>query len=419
MTAEGADGRVVPLGRFTAADFPTTTGEHHLAVNLELPASLLAGDAWHIRFAIAHGRHNGEFALSDLRFEANLADGPPTDVDLARTYLEHIQANSPLTRYAPGIEPILGKILYGFAANAADAGGPVGSPGDMARFLADHPGIRPVYRLSDSSGKERFAFYDPFLEDPFLRPSPTRPEVVRAEGPARNVSGLKLQGRLVAPTVELFGAHLLLPLRTPPGTSIALNPGADGQLTLEARLTDAEFDAGQFESFDNIRKLPGDTLTCATHDGPCFATYHLESHYPMTSLRMVWYPRCFGEKGDATYARLSVSLDGGPFQLVDQLPGDGREHWLVPVSRTVVLPLSRPATSALLRLDLSGDAANMTTPHGYPFIFEADVDARSMPTPVSDSSATSLAVQGDPNNNFGILPLDAPIRFYPLLDSRR
>ncbi len=419
VTAKSDQGEPVVLARLDASDFPAERGEFSRKLSLEVPSALLRGETLAIGLAIRHSLRQGEFTVSDLAFQARLADRPPVTMDVDRAYLDHIQADSPLTPYAPGAEPAWPMAPYVFAVNAQDAGGVVAGPEELARYRADHPEARPAYHLGDPSGRERFVFYDPRLDDPAVRLRPGRSVAITGTGDLRDVGGIKLSGKVVAPTLELGVKDLFLPLRTPPGTVTELNSRADGRMTLTAWYDQARFEAGQFYAYQGIRSLPGaEAVTCAAAEGPCFADYRLESHYPMQSLRVVWYPKCFGARGKATFARLSLSLDGGPWRQLDELAGDGEKTWRGSEPRVVNLDLDRPASVALLRLELSGDAAQVDSPEGYPFLFEARLDARALPSVTLGSVASPLDITGDLANDFGLSLAPEPYVFHSFLDRR-
>lgn len=317
-----------------------------------------------LKIAYAPGVVEGFLNVAGVGLDARLDVPGGADVERAALAAQagNLARNIRAVPWKPGEVP--GGGAYAFATRDAAwlAGSVPGlSPaGSLDAFLAEHPGIAPVYTLTDGQGRAAVAVYDPLLGSAGLRLSQTAPErVVRlAQGESLRAEGLVLSGRLRGPVIEIGGHRIDVPVVAPEGSVLALNAGGEGRLTFSP-----DFAAG-FEARDTFDE---ENLVRASHPDyqggvtcqpgtRCHFTYLFVSAFPIEALRVREYPRLYGQPGDPGRSTVSYSADGGAFTTLDEQTAPLPEDWTpMHATRCLSVRFDKPVRKVLLRFDLKAN----------------------------------------------------------------
>ncbi|MFP5223652.1 MAG: glycosyltransferase family 39 protein [Acidobacteriota bacterium] len=262
----------------------------------------------------------------------------------------------------PGEVP--GGGVYAFASRDAAwlAGNVPGlSPaGALGPFLAEHPGIVPVYTLRDAQGRDAVTVYDPQLGTAGMRLSRATPErtIRLPQGETLKAAGLVLGGKLRGPVIEVGGRRIEVPVIAPEGSVLTINAGGEGRLTFSPDFATG-FDARDTFDEENLARTNHPDyqggVTCKPGTR-CHFTYLIVSAYPIEALRMRTYPRLYGQPGDPGRSVVSYSADGSGFLPLDEQTAALPEDWTpMHTQRTVSVRFDTPVRKLLLRFDLQAN----------------------------------------------------------------
>lgn len=317
-----------------------------------------------LKIVYAPGVVEGFLNVAGFGLDARLDVPGGADVERAALAAQagNLARNIRAVPWKPGEVP--GGGVYAFAARDAAwlAGSVPGlSPaGSMEGFLAENPGIVPVYTLRDGQGRDAVTVYDPLLGSAGMRLSRETPEwtIRLPQGESLKAEGLVLSGKLRGPVIEMGGHRIEVPVIAPQGSVLTINAGGEGRLTFSP-----DFAAG-FEARDTFDE---ENLARANHPDyqggvtckpgtRCHFTYLIVSAYPIEALRIREYPRLYGQPGDPGRVVVSYSADGGDFLPLDQQTASLHEDWTpMHTQRTVSVRFDKRVRKLLLRFDLQAN----------------------------------------------------------------
>ncbi len=322
-----------------------------------------------IRFALASGLREGHLALDAFRLEADAPDDAFRFEPLLRRSFEELVHNVRLVKWDASRQLAFCDSLYAF-----DRTGTLGCespeavcdpPGELARYLALHPGARPVYALPGPDGGAAVELYDPSLDDPFVRLSASRPSAVidRDARAPMTVKSVTITGALDVPDFAADGQAVHVPVYAPQGSTLVLNAGGEGRLYLHPKFTREEYRPGAFLNAYNVgrneREGEDGCLTCR-EDYRCFFTYSVVSAYPILSLSLENHMRAFMDAQGENAVRALVSLgETDAFQTVEELSSDGSGTWKTSDGFTRTLTFDKPVNALKIRYEMTGQGAQL------------------------------------------------------------
>lgn len=401
------DGPATPLARVDASSFPAPGGLVDVVASVPSAATASPGPL-RIVLKFHRGERAGEVMVRSLAFEAAVAPGQVPPTDTAARYAAHIAAHATTHVWTEESEALGldGPYVFDLADPAQEK--------SLQAYASRHPDARPVTTLADDQGRPRFVYHDPLLQDPFLRLKNGLAVTVHPVSP-RHTDAYVLSGRLDYPSLRLDDAPYPLTLKTPPGTVVTVVPGGVGRLSLRPRFTRDAFDPGQLSHYDGIRTLPGqECLTCAADRG-CRFGFRFASLYPMTEIRVVWYPRLLSDRQRQNKVTLGASLDGAAEATLDEFRSTGSGIWDGPERRVSVLKPKKPANQLDLSFTLPSDATQLWSSDGFDMVIEAKLDTRSAPR-LQIVDRAQLRLEGSRVNAFGLFLPEQPPKFFDNLE---
>ena len=416
LTADGSP-RLVPRRFFE--ELPFYQGHCREAEKtLDLTAYAATGSVW-LRVEYVPGTREGFLALAGLEVAAAGLD-TRTGPDPLAFYAANLARNCQAAAYRPGLTR-LGRTAYVFAlpdhpelARTLPGGEVIGPPSALAAFAADHPGLPPAFILPDAAGKPAVAVYDPALapEAGGIALSDASPHAT-VEQPGDTplpVLALTLAGRINAPVLTLGDERVPLPVSAPTGSVLRLTPRGRGTLYFSPDFDPPDFSDRPNAHFQNMavsRSYPDYSggVTCLP-DTDCRFEYVFVSAYPMTTLRIMAYPRLYGDKDGYRACTVAYATDGRTFETVLDARNTAPEQWsLMFIRRYAEVRLPRPATQVTVRFSLRADFAaefwSPTRPIDRMAI-EADLDARNFPGLTVPAGTTRLSLSGEADNAFRV-----------------
>ena len=138
----------------------------------------------------------------------------------------------------------------------------------------------------------------------------------------------------------------------------------------------------------------------------CWFEYVFVSAYPVTELRVMAYPRLYGDPGTKRECTVSYAADGGPPTTMLTAQAEHEGQWNRMFDRRfarVVLP--NPATQGVVRFTLvaepSAEFWSPTRPIDRMAV-EAVLDARNLPPLAVPPGRSELTLSGGPDNDFRV-----------------
>lgn len=410
----------LPLATVRASDFfvqgRQPSGHHALTRAFDLPAQLRGARELYVRVDYGPVTRYGAVELSDLRLAAHLEGTPPSPEQLAARIMETVARNNALAPWTPGLV-LAGKgRLVAFAHPGALPLPNVGSPRDLERFLRAHPGLSPVLTVPLADGRPAYSLFDPGLDRPFadLKPCPST-AVALDDDLARHIRAARIQGLLRRPAFFLDGASVRLPVTADLPAELDINFGQQAKLVL-LPLFDLS-GARQVLPLGRNLKRPGDEdcLTCAG-PGPCSLTLTVRSDWPVTAVRLEYYPRVVADLAGNNQVSARLSADGGPFLTLDRYRPAPTGRWEgLKSRRAAVRTLPHPARTVAVRFDLSGQDAQLWSAPDARLRLELTLDAQKAAPPHTDEPLPRL----NADHPLAVELLADPIRFPDALLPKR
>ena len=431
--AASADGTTfTPLARLGHADFLNADGTPRLqprrffeeipfyngacrqaTATLDLTPYSASGSVW-LRVTYTPGTREGFLTLAGIEVTAT---GLPTTtpLDPLTFYAANLARNCRAPAYTPGVA-LLGRAAYVFAAPDHPelarrlAGGEViGTPHELAAFEAAHPGLEPAYSLPDATGRPAVVVYDPALADGGgIALSDAAPQVHldRVANAPLDIRSLTVAGRIHAPILEINGQRVPVPVSAPAGTVLRLTPGGSGILSFTPNFDPPDFTDRPNAHFQNMASATSypdyaGGVTCRPN-ADCRFDYVFVSALPITELRLLAYPRLYGDAGGQGAARVAYSTDAKTFETLLTQRNDKAETWSPLFARRFVrVRLPRPATHLTVRFSLFANATaefwSPTRPIDHMAV-EAVLDTRSLPACTLPVGPSLVTLAGEPGN---------------------
>ncbi len=361
-------------------------------VRLDLSRFAAGGSVW-LRVEYEPGVREGFLAVAGLAVTAETPDAA-APVDPLAFYAANLAKNCAAPAYGPG-QALAGGAAYVFAAAGhpelagAVPGGTVGTPADLAAFEAAHPDLPPAYVLRDAGGAPAVVVHDPALagEDGGVFLADGAPPTTLDAVGGLDAGTVWLRGDIDAPTIAIGETRLPVPVTAPPGTVLRLTPGGRGTLAFTPDFDPPDFTDRPTAHFRNMAASASypdyaGGVTCLP-DTACSFDYVFVSGLPMIELRLMAYPRLYGDGSDQQSCRVAVSTDGKTFETVLDFREAGPGTWTEMFDRRFVrVRFDKPATFVTVRFSLVANALaefwSPTRPVDRMAI-EADLDARSLP----------------------------------------
>ena len=381
---------------------------------LDLSPFTTAGSIW-LRVQYTPGTREGYLALAGLEIAASGLDTTAAPDPLA-FYAANLARNCRAPAYHPGLT-LVGPAAYVFAqpdhpelARTLPGGEVIGTPAALAAFTADHPDLLPASVLPDATGKPAVAVFDPALTGRAggIPLSEARPRA-GLEQPGHAplvVETLTLAGRINAPILSLGDTRLAVPVSAPPGSLLRLTPGGGGVLSFSPDFDPPDFTDRPNAHFQNMAMATSypdysGGVTCQPGTD-CRFDYEFVSAYPMTELRILAYPRLYGDSGGYRACTVSYATAGGAFETILDERNTSAEQWnLLFTRRFMRVRLPRPATHVTVRFAMRADFAAEFWSHTRPvdrMLIEAVLDARSFPGLTIPPGISQLELSGQPGN---------------------
>lgn len=392
-------------------------------------------DAFTLRLDFAKALQASPMQVENFQVRATLSGPPATPAEKPMADLESYAQELPLAPWRSGETLVDSRALHAFSlsplvrpSGQSTAGQPViappskatenaisiaGSPGtsspasgtnggvlplgtaeELAAYLAEHPGQKPVKTIAFADGSPAIALYDPALANPWLAVGPGR-SVTLSAAPSteRTFAGLGLRGGFKNPVLSLGRASLSLPVVCPAPAELAINPGERGELRFSPLFTEQGLDMDAMIQSANIKRNDGEDCLSCREDGPCTLTYALGSGMPITGFRLEAYPRLFCDPARANTVVTSYSVDGRDFLPLDTYAstGSGRwEGWKVP--RRSSVRLTRPTGGVFIRFTLSGPKTQLWSSPDATMAIAVQLDASHLPPLRADTWPSLLAL---------------------------
>ncbi len=378
----------------------------------------LAAGSVRLRVRYLPGTSEGLLALAGIAVTGTgLAPVPDGGLSF---YAANLARNCASPAYAPGVT-LLGPRAMVFAApdQAALAGelpggATVNPPEALAAYDAANPNTPPAYILPDAAGKPALVVADPALGPghggaPLSDAAPRTGLDLAGDAPL-TVRTLTLAGRLSAPVLTLGETRVPIPIAAPDGTVARLTPGGLGLLSFTPDFDPPDFTdrptahSLNMEASDSYPGYAGGVRCRAGTD--CWFEYVFVSAFPVTELRVMAYPRLYGDPGTKRQCTVTYAADGGPptTMLTAQAEHEGR--WNRMFDRRfarVVLP--KPATQVVVRFTLvaepSAEFWSPTRPIDRMAV-EAVLDARNLPPLAVPPGRSELTLSGGAGNDFRV-----------------
>lgn len=378
----------------------------------------LAAGSVRLRVRYLPGTSEGLLALAGVTVTGT-GLAPVPDGGLA-FYAANLARNCASPAYAPNVT-ILGPRAMVFAApnHAALArelpgGAVVNAPEALAAFTTANPDTPPAYVLPDAAGRPAVVVADPALGPgrggaPLSDAAPTT-GLELAHATPLDVRTLTLAGRINAPILGLGGAPVPVPIAAPDGTVARLTPGGQGLLSFTPNFDPPDFTdrptahSLNMEASDSYPGYAGGVRCRAGTD--CWFEYVFVSAFPVTELRVMAYPRLYGDAGTKRQCAVSYAADGGPPTTMLSAEAEHVGQWNRMFDRRFArVRLPKPATHVVVRFTLvaepSAEFWSPTRPIDRMAI-EAVLDARTLPPLAVPPGRSELTLSGGPGNDFRV-----------------
>ncbi|MFP5221236.1 MAG: ArnT family glycosyltransferase [Acidobacteriota bacterium] len=350
-------------------------------LSFDLPSESLAGENLYLKFNLTPGRYQSSAEIDWFQLES-VDPGVESSEDPVWTHLDNLYSNVRVARWNSGYNVPEPGAVYVFSVFGQ--GGEVRGGGEylgneqLQAFRDENPGLPPVLTLFFRDGSPAFLVYDPGLLSGgvSLRRDETVLVTTGADAPS-SVKGIFFQGRLDRTMVELGNQQFAIPFIVPSHSVVAVNPGGKGLIRFESVFDADTLDTRDFIPPTNVVKLAGQDCVSCQDAKPCSATYRIASELPITSIRLVYYPR--GSVAGDNWVKVSYSFnDTGTFRTFDTYVPKGLHPWVGDMDgRQLRLTFPKPTHIVDLRFDFSGDGMQLWSSSSYPMFIEADVDASS------------------------------------------
>ncbi|EFL49423.1 conserved hypothetical protein [Solidesulfovibrio fructosivorans JJ]] len=371
----------------------------------------------YVRVTYAPGVREGFLNVAGLAVTAEFPEKNRPQVEPLAFYAANLAKNCAAPAYAPD-RHLLGQTAYVFAAPEhpelaarLPGGEVVGSPAALTAFTAAHPDLAPAYVLRDASGAPAVIVHDPALgpdgDAPRLSGSKAHAVLDVAEKKPFEVGTAWLWGRIDAPTLTIGSTGLAVPVSAPAGSVLRLTPSGKGLLAFSPNFDPPDFTDAPNAHFRNMAASTSypeyaGGVTCRPGT-VCSFDYVIVSGLPMTELRLMTYPRLYGDPGSPGSCRVSVSTDGKRFRTLIDFRRMEKNVWSPMFTRRFArLRFDKPATFVTVRFSLFANASaefwSPTRPIDRMMV-EADLDARSLPPVRITPGETPLRLSGAPDND--------------------
>ncbi|KHK00874.1 glycosyltransferase family 39 protein [Desulfovibrio sp. TomC] len=416
LTDDGSP-RLVPRRFFE--EIPFYQGRsREVETTIDLTPYAAAGSLW-LRVTYAPGTREGYLNLAGLEVTGQGLD-TRTATDQLPFYAANLARNCRAPAYHSGLT-LLGQAAYVFAlpdhpelARSLPGGEVIGPPAALAAFLADHPGLAPAYVLPDAAGQPAVAVFDPVLTPEAggvaLSDASPQAEVEQPDKAPLPVSALTLAGRINAPVLTLGNEPVPVLVSAPAGSVLRLTPRGRGTLYFSP-----DFDPPDFSDSPNAhsQNMAVSTsypdysggVTCLPGTD-CRFEYVFVSAYPITALRIMAYPRLYGDKDGYRACTVSYATDGQTFHTLLDARNTVPDTWsLMFLRRHTELRLPRPTTQVTVRFSLRADFAAEFWSPTRPIdrmVIEADLDARQFPGLTVPPGNSRLTLSGNAGNAFRV-----------------
>jgi hypothetical protein len=355
---------------------PAAAGNFEAEVTAPLPD--LTGDSRNLYLSLEFvpGGYGADIELGSLEVTGQVPIGPAPDVAAIR--LAHLQANTTVASWRPGISPLDGNTLFAFSVDLAAPVSPgIGSSRDLAAFQAANPGLPPVLTIPGIEGSPAYLAFDPLLLTSEIALGSSL-MAFDNPGPAFTTRGLLLRGELDRPTLCLDGQNLSIPVAAPTGSTLRLNPGGEGLISFTPSYGHEAFTVTNMIQHDPVRPTAqSGAITCAS-PGPCSFTYLFASDLPITGFRLLTYPSVANDGRQRV--RASYRLDNfETSRTIFEYCGGGYTPWTgIHEGLDSQVRLPRPARLLFVRFDLSGDGAQLNATNDEPMRLEVRLDATGL-----------------------------------------
>ncbi|WP_043600951.1 glycosyltransferase family 39 protein [Solidesulfovibrio magneticus] len=378
----------------------------------------LATGSVRLRVRYLPGTSEGLLALAGVTVTGT-GLAPVPDGGLA-FYAANLARNCASPAYAPNVT-FLGPRAMVFAApdqaglaETLPGGAVVNAPEALAAFSAANPDTPPAYVLPDAAGKPAVVVADPALGPgrggaPLSDASPATGLELAGDAPL-TVKTLTLDGRINAPVLTVGDARVPVPIAAPDGTVARLTPGGQGLLSFSPDFDPPDFTdrptahSLNMEASDSYPGYAGGVRCRAGTD--CWFEYVFVSAFPVTELRVMAYPRLYGDAGTKRQCTVSYAADGGPLTTILSAEAEHDEQWNRMFDRRFArVRLPKPANQVTVRFTLvaepSAEFWSPTRPIDRMTI-EAVLDARNLPSVAVPPGRSELSLSGGPGNDFRV-----------------
>ncbi len=378
----------------------------------------LAGGSVRLRVRYLPGTSEGLLALAGVTVTGT-GLAPVPDGGLA-FYAANLARNCASPVFAPNVT-VLGPRAMVFAApdqaglaEALPGGAVVNPPEALAAFSAANPDTPPAYVLPDAAGQPAVVVADPALGPgrggaPLSDAAPRTGLDLAGDAPL-DVRTLTLAGRINAPVLTFGGARVSVPIAAPDGTVARLTPGGQGLLHLSPNFDPPDFTdrpsahSLNMEASDSYPGYAGGVRCRAGSD--CWFEYVFVSAYPITELRVMAYPRLYGDPGTRRQCTVTYAANGGAPTTILSAEAEHESQWNRMFDRRFVrVVLPKPATHVVVRFALVAEASaefwSPTRPIDRMAV-EAVLDARTLTPFAVPPGRSELALSGEPGNDFRV-----------------
>lgn len=398
-----------PDGKLVAANHEKRRFIHR---SWALPQALAGATRLRLRLDYGAVANPGVVEVCGLELTADLAgtaagDGP------ALATLKRVAGHNALAAWQPG-QTRLGDALFAFPAAPELPQGPANPAAALPAFLAAHPGIEPVFTISDVDGRPAYRLYDPALTHPLVPLPQGRPVTVDL-GPqdSHDFASVKLAGALNRPRLAIGGKTIEVGVLAPPPSTLLLARNGVGVLRFEPSFASRDEALAAFPLAYNIKKNADEDCLSCQDAAPCSLTVPISSAYPVKLLRILAYPRIFADKAGQNAVTVSFSPDGKTFKPLDSLRSNRSGHWEgLMVRRVSVLRFDKPIHNGFVRFDFSGPGTQLWSRDDARMRIEAVLDASAftgLPVP-ADSFQATLADNGGAPLSLFLSPALLPYR---------
>jgi len=374
------DGGLIPANhekkRFASAD-------------LDLTGLLAGAGEFELRFESPSFTRSGAVEIEDFAVTAEL-DGPIPARDALPLAL---LAQLPVAPYEPGVDIVLSRFVHAFSLDGTVSAPGVGGPELLKKYLAAHPGDKPVRVLPYADGTPAVALHDPALANPWLRlPSGKERLLEATPPPGRVIEAVKVSGALENPVLRFGRMSVPLPVACPAPARLTVNCNRQAELEFTPLFTAGEFDPAAMSAVSGARRNPGEDCLSCEGERECSFTYTVRSGLPVVSVHLTAYPRVFADARGRYGVSTQVSADGGPWRTVNTYAGSGSGRWeglKTPQYSSVRLDV--PAREVRVRFVLTGAKAQLWSAPDARMRLALRLDASSLPAPMVDTWPIGLS----------------------------